>query len=399
MASLYKYIDSTGVIVPDTADLRQGVESEWRALFGEELTLAPQSPEGVLVTAETEARDGVVRTNAMLANQINPNLAGGVFLDAIAALTGLERGTARASLVVGLLRGVPSTLVPAGIEAETDSGEVFYTKTPVVLDESGRAETYFYSEKLDAVPCPAGGLNKIKKGVLGWETITNPAPATIGQAEEPDTGFRKRRKKTLFLQGVALAGAIQSALYDVPGVKSIVYRENFTSAPKIIDGKELAPHSVYLCVDGGEDEAVAQAIFANKSGGCGYNGAVCVNIAEPVSKQVYPVRFDRPEMVPMRARVTVKNTGDAVVDVQNVVRDAIVSYSLGLFEHLDGFCVGAGVSPFEVGAAVTITAPALFVTRVEVGRLEDDTLRADTYPLALWQKASITPGSIEVIGG
>lgn len=84
----YHYITRQGVIVPDTADLRQGVEKDFYAAFGQDIDLSPETPQGALVTMEIENRDAMVRNNAELANQINPDIAGGIFLDAIWALMG-----------------------------------------------------------------------------------------------------------------------------------------------------------------------------------------------------------------------------------------------------------------------------------------------------------------------
>lgn len=87
----YRYINNKGVIVPDTAALRKEVEDEFRTVFGQSINLSPETPQGVLATMEIENRDAIVRNNAELANQINPDIAGGIFLDAIWALMGGER--------------------------------------------------------------------------------------------------------------------------------------------------------------------------------------------------------------------------------------------------------------------------------------------------------------------
>lgn len=76
----YRYINNKGVILPDTATIRDEVESEFRAVFGQSINLAPETPQGALATMEVENRDAMVRNNAELANQINPDIAGGVFL-------------------------------------------------------------------------------------------------------------------------------------------------------------------------------------------------------------------------------------------------------------------------------------------------------------------------------
>src|SRR5690606_41600125 len=105
-------------IIPDTADIRSDVESEWRAAFGDDLVTTPETPQGVIITLMTQARDAVARTNAANANQINPDVAGGVFLDALMSFTGGERRAATRSTISGVVfSGVPGTVIPAGSRA------------------------------------------------------------------------------------------------------------------------------------------------------------------------------------------------------------------------------------------------------------------------------------------
>lgn len=75
-------------------------------MFGQDLDISPETPQGVLITMETENRDAIVRNNAELANQINPDLAGGVFLDAIWALMGGARDATRSILTQVQFGGV-----------------------------------------------------------------------------------------------------------------------------------------------------------------------------------------------------------------------------------------------------------------------------------------------------
>lgn len=398
--SAYKYIESSGLILPDTAELKRDVETEFRAAFGDDLDLTPETPQGRLVAVETEARDAFVRNNAEVANQINPDYAGGVFLDAIAGLTGLPRRSEEPSIVKAQLRGVPGSIIPAGIKAATEAGDVFYSKATLVLDNQGCGEAWFYSEVSDAVPAPIGSLTVKVDQVLGWETITNAAPATLGQPVESDAVFRKRREDTLYLQGVALPGAICSGVRDTPGVRSMQFRENYTHKEKTIDGVTIPPHTVWACVDGGTDEDVAQMLFTKKSLGCGWMGEVEVEVRCPESGQLYLVRFDRPEYVPVRARVWVHSLGAAGIDSQTIVRRALADYADDKLERLRGFLVGAPVSPFDMTKAIGQAEHSLFIPRLEVGPLAapNSDLKPETMRLELWQKATITQASIDVLG-
>ena len=83
----YEYINPTGLIVPETSTLLLEVQNSFKDVFGSDLVVTPDTPQGVLITLLTLVRAAVVNNNAALANQINPNKAGGVFLDAILGLS------------------------------------------------------------------------------------------------------------------------------------------------------------------------------------------------------------------------------------------------------------------------------------------------------------------------
>ena len=407
MAELYRYIEKDGVIMPDTADLKTEVEAEFRAALGQDLVVAPESPEGMLIAVETEARDAVVRNNAELANQINPVRAGGVFLDAIAALTGLSRRSAEPSTVVARIMGVPETIIPEGSRVATEAGDVFRSRSATMLDNNGAGTLMFFSEAHDAIPAPAGSLTRILDHVLGWEGVTNPDPAVPGQSEESDAVFRKRREDTLFLQGVALPGAVMSGVLDVPGVRSMAFRENYSAEEQTIDGVTMPPHSIYAVVDGGADEEVGAMRFRKKSLGCGYAwqaapGATGIEVPVicPESGQRYTVRFDRPEIVSLRAIVTARVMGASVGDYEDIIRQAIVDYADDKLEGLRGFRVGVPASPFEMAVAVGMADPSIFVLNLVIGPLgaADGELEPANISLEVWQKAAITLSSINVAG-
>src|SRR5699024_5695758 len=129
-----KYIGERGVIVPDTADTRAQIEAEWRAIFGQDLVVDPETPQGAIITALTQERDNTARAMAEVANQINPDIATGVFLDGLFALMGGARFAATYSTIPNVrLGGVPETVVPAGSKVTSESGDVFRTSSIAII--------------------------------------------------------------------------------------------------------------------------------------------------------------------------------------------------------------------------------------------------------------------------
>lgn len=393
----YTYITETGVVVPDTSTLLADVEAEFRAALGADLVTTPDTPQGALIAAEVIARTGVLGNNAALANQINPNAAGGVFLDAIWALTGGGRFAATRSVVPGVeLLGLAGTLIPSGSVASLADGTQFESVSPVVLDGDGEGSVDFQAVEPGPVACGVGALSQIVTAVLGWDSVTNPTAATLGRAEQTDQAARLRRKVTLAAQGVALPEAVTSALYGLPDVRSLVFRENVTDAALDIDGVTLRPHSIFVCVDGSTDAEVAAALLASKSLGADWNGTTEVEVVEPASNQTYTVRFSRPDEVAIQARLTVRNTG-ALTDVPASVRQAVLDYAAGLIEGEAGFVVGGAASPFEVAGAVARQLPGLYVQRCELSYASPTSWTTEELPITIEEIATIESGMIQVI--
>jgi uncharacterized phage protein gp47/JayE len=393
----YQYINATGVIVADTAAVQTEVQNEFKVAFGEDLVVTPNTPQGLLITAETIARSNMLRNNAALANQINPNFAGNVFLDAIWALTGGRRRSATPSYITGAqLNGIAGTVIPAGSQASLADGTLFESVSEVTLDGLGLGTVDFQAVENGPIAANPGTLTQVVTAILGWDQVTNPTAAVLGRNLESDQASRIRRRNTLSLQNVALPEAITSALYDTEGVRSLAFRENFTDVDATIDGIFLLKHSIWVCVDGGTDLDVATTLLENKSLGANWNGGTTVNVTDQFSGQVYPVKFERPTPVPVLARVTVR-VGTALVDVAAAVRSAILAYANGELEGEPGFVVGGNVSAFELAGAVNRQTPGIFVQLCEVSFASPVSYTTSELAIALDEKATITSSNITVI--
>lgn len=365
----YDFLTTTGVIVPDTADLQAEVGSEYRTAFNDaNMPVDPDTPQGALITAETEARAAVLANNAAVANQINPNVAGGIFLEALCRLTGLVPPVATPTVITGVnATGISGALIPQGsLCAPTSAPDapLFATTSPVSI-VGGVALVNLQAVVPGPTAAPSGAW-VIVSNVLGWETITNSAGVVVvGTAKLSDAALRTLRKATLALQGTSLSESITSALNDTPGVQSLQFLENVADTTQTISTISLVAHSIWACVAGGTDLDVATALLRTKSLGANWNGAVTQNVTDPTSGQVYPVKFDRPTTQNIWVRVTY-NTGTVTGDADALIKQALLDYQSGLIQGMPGFTVGTDVSPFELAGAVTYELPGIFITKVEV---------------------------------
>lgn len=391
----FNYLTDKGVIVPDTSQTRDVVVADWRSAFGQDLDVSPETPQGVFITQDIEVRDAVARNNADIANQINPDIAGGIWLDALWALTNGQRRGATKSLLLGVeLTGLPSTLVPAGSAAiVSNTSERFLTTSAVIIGAGGTALVDMRAENTGPIAAPISSLDQVASSVLGWETVNNPSAALLGRDVESDISSRRRRRNTLALQSVAMPEAIKSRIYALEDVRSLVFRENTTNTTQVIDGITIPPHSIWVVVDGGVNADIAMALLQTKTLGAGLTGSVVVPTVDPASGQTYQVKFDRPNEISIFVKVTVRAS---TLDVQSIIPQAIVDYATGEMEGELGLVVGQDASPFEFAGAVNQAEPRIFVTKVEVSD-NGSTWSTASYAIALNEVARVSLGSVSVV--
>lgn len=365
----YDLVTSQGLIVPDTAEIKKDVEAVFKEVFGAELDVSPATPQGRLIEVNALSRINTVRFNALVANQINPNVATGAFLDAIAALTDCYRSGATQSRVTATLTGADGTVVPAGVIARTSAGDDFYLENDVTLALDGKGTGVFLSMEKGPVPAPANSLNTIIDGILGWETVTNDLGAVLGADEQSDRDFRIMRYRTLFT-GAGYTGAMESALWRVPNVTGVLVMDNRTNETVVKNDVSLKPHSVYAAVYGGADEDVALALYKTKTVGADYNGDTTVTVRDPSNGRSYTVVFQRPKEVDIEVTVTVE-AASVVPNVKEAVKEAVLDYALGRLDNMKGLNIGADVSPFEIGGAVACRVPGIYVKSVAIARLNE----------------------------
>ena len=397
MADNYTYDLSTGVIISDTSDILAQVQQEYKDVFGEDLVVTGDTPQGLLIAQETQARQQVVNFNAAMANQLNPDLAGGIFFDAICALFGLSRAGETSTIVSGVaLTGVPSTLIGAGSQAKTTAGDVFELIVGVVLDGTGHGVGDFRSVVTGAIPCGVHALDTIVSGPLGWETVLNANAGEVGQPQQSDASLWIERRETLGRQSMSNSEAVFSHIRELDGVLSLTYRENIQDTTQTIDGISLAAHSIWVCIDGGADSEIAAALLEAKTAGANWNGANLVNVVDQYSGQTYAVLFDRPTYIPFLVRVTLRR-GTNSSDPAITIPQAVVDYAAGKIPKEPGLRVGDDISPADIAGGISQLQPGFQLVLVEIAPASTGIYQTTEYAITLKQRATISISSVTVV--
>ena len=118
---LITYITSSGVIVPNTDNVISELQTEWTNQFGAQLSLDSSTPQGRIIETQAMIRKGTLGACAMVANQLNPNQAFGIFLDAHGAFFGVSRPSGRNTEILDvLMEGTHASYPTATITINTN---------------------------------------------------------------------------------------------------------------------------------------------------------------------------------------------------------------------------------------------------------------------------------------
>lgn len=394
----YQYVTSTGLIVPDTSTIRDQVTQDFKNALGQDLDVTPETPQGRLIQLITDYRVNTLAINALNSNQINLRYATGRFLDAIGSFYGTERIASTSTRVLATVTGVANTVIPQGSQAQTTAGDLFYAENNITIGNSGTATGYFLSLEKGPIPCEVNTLTQIVNAVLGWETISNSANAIIGTNVESDTDFRIRIQDSRFT-GISLMQAIKAKLTNISNVLSSWAYDNYTNATITYDTVSIPAHSICVVVDGGTDQEIAEAIYQVKTGGTGYTTisgqSVDVTVTDGAYNTPYVVTFNRPQYVGFKVSIQVRNVSYSGADLEEDIKQAIIDWSEGLVNGVDGLKIGQNVSPFEISAAVSDQIPEIYVKDCKIALL-NGTLSTNELSFSVKQVGQILKSNITV---
>jgi len=189
----------------------------------------------------------------------------------------------------------------------------------------------------------------------GIEAVTNTEPTTGGARKETDRELRERAQSELSEGTRASASALVSKTLSVDGVTSVSIFTIDSDGDGTDDGFELV-------IEGGSDEAVAQAILDTMAAGdtshSGINGNAATGTAELPNGQQMTIDFSRPQEITIYvdADLTVEDTFAG----KDAVRDSIVDYIGGQYSS------GNDASGLGSGDDVIWTEVMFAIQRVEV---------------------------------
>lgn len=337
--SLYTYNSSTGTVVPDTSNIKTHITNEFINIFGANIDTSTETKIGRMIEALTMMFVEMLGVNAQNANQMNPNIASGQYLDSIASLFKISRSPATKTVVNVKFGGIPGTIIPANSAVSNSDGDIFLSISEVQILPDGYANAQVQSQNTGRYSID---ITNVKSAITGWTSVETTSVENWGGELESDNSLRSRIVTSRGM-GTSSISAITNAIYNSDSsVKSVLVLENSLGAAISIKGVLIFPHSIYVCVDGGTDLNVAKAIFDTKTIGASYVRNLDYGTLVPVTLEYpedsgieYTVYFYRPEQVTTIGtgiEITVRKLYSSSVgelDIKRILQEYIISQGIG----------------------------------------------------------------------
>ena len=239
------------------------------------------------------------------------------------------------------------------------------------------------------VTVPVRSLTTIATPVVGWDVVLNFQAGITGRARETDAELRVRRATELQQAGAATLNGMRQSIENVANVVNVTLIENDTEA---IDVAGRPPHSVEPYVSGGDDDAVAQAIYDSKPIGIGIASTSPnqrMGDFTDVNEDQQTMTFSEPVNVPMLivVNITVDNAFYPV-DGADQIKNALLAF-------FSQFELGQDVLNHELYTPVN-TVPGLITVQILQDTVAGGVPAAANTPIAISDVATLEFADITV---
>ncbi|MBC7074653.1 MAG: hypothetical protein H5T98_00995 [Syntrophomonadaceae bacterium] len=340
------YIDATGIHAPTYSDIYSDLVAVYQGIFGADVYLGSDSQDGqligILAQAFTDTNNAIVAAY----NSFSPAYAQGAGLASMVKINGLAKLVPTNSTAVVDIVGQAGKQISNGV-AEDVNGIKWNLPALVTIGIGGTVTTTATCATLGAITAQANTITKISTPTQGWQSITNPAAATVGAPAETDPQLRIRQSKSTAQPAQTVIGAIYAAIANVPGVTALEVYENDTD---VADANGIPAHSISPVVGGGNVLAVAQAIQLRKPPGTQTYGTTSQQVTDPVGLPITINWFELAQ-IQIYAAITIVPLTGYVSTTGTLIQEAIAA-------AINAGGIGGTVYMAKMYAAATLSGDA-----------------------------------------
>ncbi len=334
--------------------------------------LDPSSPDGLKVAHDAEVFSALDETLYRAWASKDPAKAIGVDLDIVSSITGTFRKPGTPSNVDLTFTGLPGSMILAdSIVESAETGQRWIVDQTFYVGPDGTAVVPARSQQIGQIRAEPNTITRMITTIAGVSAVTNENPATPGTAKETDSSLRIRRRLEVGRPGSNQVDSLYGILSGSEGVRRVKVYNNPTGSAAVdpdLNPHGLPAHSNTILVDGGIVSDLAMAIYLKKCPGVFLNPdgtPVQEWVTSPtVASHQQLIKFGRPIYVDISVVVDIKNDGTLPDDVEDQIKDAIISFAAGESPSgQDGF----KTTGFDIGESVPISTMYTPINQV-IGR-------------------------------
>ena len=336
-------------------DVKADLEDALKEALGQNIQLDATSVLGQIVGVMSERYADLWEELEAVYAQSYLAGAAGAALDDLLALGAITREPATFSEVVLTLTGTGGTVVPAGSIVADPVLDVEWT---TLADATiGTDNPTARPSATGPVRGLAGTITEIRTPVANWTGVTNALDATEGRAVQSDASVRAAFRAAMRASGGNSVDGIAALLLRIDDVDEAVVIENALSFTDL-DGRP--PHSFEAVVRGGDDQEIADAIWAGKPAGIETYGSELDTVVD-VNGDAQLVKWSRPTELDIYMIVEYAVEAGFPEDGEDQMLDAIL-------DHGTAFKIGDDVIPFQ------------FIQKIDVENMLDLTIKVGLAP-------------------
>ncbi|HEB0976104.1 TPA: baseplate J/gp47 family protein [Yersinia enterocolitica] len=366
--------DNNGLQTDTFRDLFQTLSDSYKGIYGQDIDLDQESPDGQRVAIEAQARTDIEASLQWLYSQMDPDFNTGDMQQIIAKLHGLYlRPGSRSQRDLNVATDRPVFLY-SGYKIIDQSNQVWFVRQNVTIPAGTTTVTFFAQDFGKVTGLIADTFTQLTPE-LGVLSITSDAVAVVGRDEETPEEFRQRRNRSLENPATGSTGAIFAKVAQLPGVTDLNIGENDTKVDNPATG--IPANSIWLVVEGGAVSDIVEVMIKQKGGGTGVKGEVTGRYIETLVRPdgstlpiAHDMQFDRPIYIPLHISLTARRkvTNDPV-DVETL-KQALANRIMHIGEDVDAnelYADGYGVARVNyVLTNMKISADGIVFTDAEL---------------------------------
>jgi len=380
-------IDENGISAPSFADILDYLQTQYRAIYGNDVYLGNDSQDGqflgIIAAAINDSNSACISAY----NSFSPQTAQGNGLSSRVKMNGISRALPSKSSADVLIVGQVGTQISNGMVADID-GNNWLLPESVLIPSGGEILVTATAEDDGAITALAGSINRIRTPVFGWQTVNNPDDAVLGNPVENDAALRLRQAISVANPSQTIFEGIVGGVANLPGLARIKGYENDSD---VTDSNGIPAHSIAIIAEGGDAAAIAAEIAERKTPGTGTFGDIETPIIDSVGSS-HIIRFSRPDAIEIEVSLDIAPltgySASIVPFIQTAIADFINALDIGESLIFSKLYVPANLSNNALGDTYNIESLLINI----VGDTPDDL----DIPIDFDEAAEIDPANITI---